>query len=157
MEPLAALSEWSVAAAMRRSEVLYPLVNAAHILGVGLLLGAIAALDLRVLGAFRAVPLALFGPPLVRVAASGVALALGTGFLLFSVRPAEYAANPAFLLKLCLVALGLLNVLALRLGAGWRRALAGGPVGAPVRAAAVLSLLLWTGAVLAGRWIAFVG
>ncbi|MCR0984679.1 DUF2214 domain-containing protein [Roseomonas populi] len=157
MDPLAALSDWSVAAALRRSAVLYPLVNAAHILGIGLLIGAITALDLRVLGAFRAAPLAVFGPPLVRVAGAGVALAVGTGFLLFSVRPAEYAANPAFLLKLGLVGLGLVNVLALRLGSGWRQALAGGPVGAAVRGGAVLSLLLWVGAVLAGRWIAFVG
>ncbi|WP_245818222.1 hypothetical protein [Muricoccus roseus] len=44
----------------------------------------------------------------------------------------------------------------LKLGTGWRQALAGGAVGWPVRVAAVLSLLIWAGAVLAGRWIAFV-
>jgi hypothetical protein len=156
VELLQALEAWSVAAALRRSTLLYPLVNAAHILGIGLLIGAIATLDLRVLGLFRAAPLPVLGPPLVRVAAAGLGLALATGVLLFAVRPAEYAANPAFLAKLGLILGGLSNVLALRLGTGWRGALAGEPVGPPLRTAAALSLLVWLGVVLAGRWIAFV-
>ncbi len=156
MELLQALEAWSVAAALRQSTLLYPLVNAAHILGIGLLIGAIATLDLRVLGLFRAAPLPVQGPPLERVAAVGLGLALATGLLLFSVRPAEYAANPAFLAKLGLILGGLSNVLALRLGTGWRGALTGEVVGRPLRVAAALSLLIWLGAVLTGRWIAFV-
>lgn len=155
MEPLQALEAWPVAAALRRSAVLYPLVNAAHILGIGLLVGPIVTLDLRILGLFRRTPLPVLGPPLVRMAAAGFGLALATGLLLFSVRPADYAANPAFLAKLGLILGGLLNVLALRLGTGWGRALAGEGVGPPVRFAAAVSLLVWLGAVLAGRWIAF--
>ncbi|MBB5692881.1 DUF2214 domain-containing protein [Muricoccus pecuniae] len=157
MDPLAALAGWPVAAALRRSAVLYPLVNAAHILGIGLLVGAIFTLDARVLGAFSRAPLAALGPPLVRVAALGLAAAAATGLLLFSVRPAEYLANPAFQVKLGLILLGLANVLALKLGAGWRRALAGEAPAPSVRVAALASLLLWTGAVLAGRWIGFLG
>lgn len=156
MEPfLQALEAWPVAAALRRSEVLYPLVNAAHILGIGLLLGAIATLDLRVLGVFRSAPLPALGPPLVRVAAAGLGLALASGFLLFSVRPAAYAANPAFLVKLGLILAGLLNVLVLHLGTGWKRALTGAGTGRALRFAAILSLLVWISALLAGRWIAF--
>jgi hypothetical protein len=150
------LADWPVAAALRRSVLLYPLVNAAHIIGIGLLLGAIATLDLRLLGAFRRVPLPLLAPPLVRVAAAGLLLALASGFLLFSVRPQAYLDNPAFLAKLGLVALGLANVALLRLAPGWRRALAGGAPGAAPRLAAGLSLLAWIGAILAGRWIAFI-
>ncbi|MFC7609638.1 hypothetical protein [Teichococcus aestuarii] len=37
----------------------------------------------------------------------------------------------------------------------WRRALAEGETGAALRVAALLSLLVWTLAVLAGRWIGF--
>ena len=155
MDLLQALEAWPVAAALRRSAVLYPLVNAAHILGIGLLVGPIVTLDLRLLGLFQRSPLAVLGPPLVRMAAAGLGLALVTGVLLFSVRPSAYAANPAFLAKLGLVLGGLLNVLALRLGRGWKRAMAGEGIGAPLRLAAVLSLLAWLGAVLAGRWIAF--
>lgn len=88
-----------MAVALRQSPALYPLANAAHILGIGLLVGAIFTLDLRVLGAFRQAPLTVLGPPLVRMAAIGLGLALVTGFLIFTVRPAGYAANPAFLVS----------------------------------------------------------
>ena len=103
MEVLQALSEWSVAAALRQSRIAYPLLNAAHIMSIGLLLGSIVTLDLRLLGLFRGFPIAGFGPPLWRVAAFGLILAMVTGFLLFSTRPLTYAGNPAFLPKLVLL------------------------------------------------------
>lgn len=152
---LEALAAWPVAAALRRSAILYPLVNAAHILGIGLLIGSIASLDLRLLGAFRTVPLAQVGPMLSRVAGFGLLLAVVTGALLFSTRPGAYAGNPAFLAKLGLVALGVANAAALRLGRGWPAVLAGAPVPPGLRAAALLSLLVWIAAILAGRWIGF--
>jgi hypothetical protein len=155
VEWLAALEDWPVAVALRQSALLYPLVNAAHILGIGLLLGAIGTLDLRMLGMFRAAPLAVLAPPLRRVAASGLAVAMATGFLLFSTRPMGYLDNPAFLLKLALLGLGLLNVLALRWNRRWRLALVDGDAGAAPRGPALVSLLAWTGALLAGRWIGF--
>jgi hypothetical protein len=150
-----ALAAWPVAEALRRSAVLYPLVNAAHILGIGLLLGSIATLDMRLLGAFRPVPLAQVGPMLARMAAAGLTLAAVTGLLLFSTRPGAYAENPAFLTKLGLLALGLANVALLRRSGAWRAALAGAVPSGRVRAAAAVSLAAWVGAVLAGRWIGF--
>ena len=74
MGALEALSDWPVAALLRQSAILYPLVNAAHILAIGLLFGAIATLDLRLLGAFRGTSLAQLGPPLERVAGTGLSL-----------------------------------------------------------------------------------
>ncbi|PHK96811.1 DUF2214 domain-containing protein [Pseudoroseomonas rhizosphaerae] len=154
LEWIEALAAWP-GGALRRSAIAYPLANAAHILAIGLLLGAIATLDMRLLGAFRAVPLAHLAGPLSRVAGWGLALALATGLLLFSVSPGAYLGNPAFQIKLALVLAGTLNALALHRGAPWRRALAGGHAGAALRVAALLSLLLWSAAVLAGRWIGF--
>jgi hypothetical protein len=152
---LEAISAWPLAAALRESAIAYPLVNAAHIAAFGLLLGAIATLDLRLLGAFQGQALRDLGPPLWRVAAWGLALAALTGLLLFSTRAPAYAENPAFLAKLGLIGLGLANVLALRLNPHWARALEGGAVHPSVRLSAALSLLAWLGAVLAGRWIGF--
>jgi hypothetical protein len=156
MDVLRALSEWPAAEMLRRSAVAYPLVNAAHIASVGLLLGAIATLDLRLLGAFRAHPLAHLAPPLVRVASGGLLAASATGLLLFSTRPLTYAQNPAFLAKLGLVGLGLLNALVLRQNRRWCEVVAGRePVPGSIRAAALASLLVWPAAVVAGRWIGF--
>lgn len=140
---------------LQRSDTLYLLVNAAHIAAIGLLLGTIVSLDLRMLGAFRAVPLAVLAPFLSRMAASGLALAILTGFLLFCVSPIEYAANPAFLTKIGLVALGVLNALWLHAGARWRGVSSDARLSTAARLHALASLMLWLGAVVAGRWIGF--
>lgn len=144
-----------LAAWLRRSTLAYPLVNAAHILGIGLILGAILPLDLRLMGAFRAAPLPVLGPFLSRAAAVGVALALVTGLLLFLVKPADYLANPAFLAKFGLLVLALANVALIHLGPGWRRATTGRGVSRALRLSAAASMLLWLGALVAGRWIGF--
>ena len=144
-----------MATALSRSAIAYPLVNAAHILALALLFGAIAVLDLRLLGLFRGSPLDAIARPATRVAASGFGLAAVTGFLLFSTRPLTYAENPAFLLKLGLIGLGLLNVALLHANPKWRLALAGGAVGTSLQASAAGSLLVWAAVVLAGRWIGF--
>lgn len=125
MEVLAPLAETPLARALITSSTLYLLVNAAHILGIGMLFGAILALDLRLLGVAPVVPLAAIAPYLSRLAGAGVLVAVITGLCLFSVRPLEYARNPAFLAKLGLVALGLLNVAAVHFSSGWRTVLAG--------------------------------
>lgn len=151
------LSGWPVGAALRRSALLYLVVNAAHILAIGLLIGAIVPLDLRLLGLVGHAPVDVLGPFLTRAAAIGLLLAVATGFCLFSVRPAAYLANPAFLAKLALLALGVLNALSLRLGTAWRTALAGGMIAPRLRLQALVSLALWLAAVLAGRWIGFIG
>jgi aryl carrier-like protein len=152
---LQALSEWPVAALLRDSAIAYPLVNAAHIMAFGLLLGAIVTLDLRLIGAFRTHPVAQLGPPLWRVAAWGLLLAAVTGFLLFSTRPLAYAQNAAFQIKLGLIGLGLLNVAVLRLNPRWREAVRGGTLHGSIRLAALVSLLAWLATVVAGRWIGF--
>lgn len=156
MEFLEALSGWPPAVALRGSLWLYPLANAAHIFSIGLVIGSIVTLDLRVLGLFRAAPLAALAPPLTRIAMTGILFAALTGFLLFSVRPAGYAANPAFLIKLGLVALGVLNALILHTGKGWRAAVEAGTAPSSVKLAALFSIFIWAGAVLAGRWIGFI-
>jgi hypothetical protein len=141
---------------LRRSAILYMLVNAAHILGIGLLVGSILPLDLRLMGILRDGPIAVLAPFLVRVAATGLALAMLTGLLLFSVKPVEYAGNPAFLTKMGLLALGLINVVAQHRSAGWNVVHRGGNISTTVRILAAASFATWVGAVVAGRWIGFV-
>ena len=152
---LQALAAWPVAGFFRDSTIAYATLNAAHIFSIGLLVGSIATLDLKVLGLFRHVPLGAIASPLARVAATGVLLAATTGFLLFSVRPLTYAQNPAFLIKISLVALGIGNAVLLRTKRNWVDAIEGEPIADSVRAAAFGSLLIWAAAVLAGRWIGF--
>ncbi|WP_064692176.1 DUF6644 family protein [Rhizobium aegyptiacum] len=155
MDVLEWLSATAPAVALRRSATLYMVVNAAHILSIGLLIGAILPLDLRLAGCFRKVPVEVVAPFLSRSAGIGLVLAITTGFCLFSVRAVEYAENPAFLAKLGLIGLGLLNLLAVHFGRGWKTLTATGRIRPALRFSAALSAVFWIAAVLAGRWIGF--
>ncbi len=152
---LLGLGDTAMASALRQSSVAYPLVNSAHILGIGLLIGAMVTLDLRLLGVTRRGTLRELAPLLSRVAAAGLLLAMATGVLLFSVQPDHYLDNSAFLLKLSFVGLALLNVLWVHSLASWRALLSGEPAAPTLKVGALLSLVLWLAALLSGRWIAF--
>jgi hypothetical protein len=152
---LQALQNWEVAALIRRSLLLYPLLNATHIFALTLLIGTILPADLRLLGLFPGLPAGPFLRVMTAISAGGLVLAVATGFLLFSVQPLEYAANAAFLTKISLVALGTVNATIIRFSAGWRKVLASGVASPGLRIGALLSLTIWIAALLAGRWIAF--
>lgn len=156
MDWLEPLSQTFPARALILSPTLYLLVNAAHIMAIGVLFGAILSLDLRILGLARMLPLAPTAVYLSRLAATGLGLAMLTGLGLFSVRPGEYAANPAFLAKLALIALGLINILAVHLTPAWRATTRGAEPTKVLRVGAAISILIWGGAIIAGRWIGFI-
>ncbi|MCB4769038.1 DUF2214 domain-containing protein [Ancylobacter sp. Lp-2] len=155
MELIAALGGWPGARWLQGSATAYLVVSAAHILGIGLVLGAVLPLDARLLGLVRAVPIPLLVPFLARAAALGVVLALSTGLWLFTVRSAEYLANTAFLIKMGLLALALANIGWQHASGGYRAALAGLPPTAGVKLRALASMGLWLGLLLTGRWIGF--
>lgn len=142
-----------VARALKSGPWVYPLVNLAHLLGVALLLGAIAALDLRLMGLWQNPPVPALARVTVPVAGAGLALALLTGPALLTVRATEYVENPFLWTKFGAVALGLANLAALRRSAAWRSGAAGG--GRRLAVAGAVSLAAWLSAVSAGRMIAY--
>ena len=155
MEALfAALEGTAVAQFLRVSRWGYAAVNGAHIVGIGLLIGSIVPLNLRFLGLWPTVPRQMLVRVLAPVAISGLALAVGAGMLLFSVKAREYAGISFLQIKLLLVIAGSLSALALHratgrsLEAASDRHLVGH---------AVFSLLCWLGALFCGRLIAFAG
>ncbi|WP_265516249.1 DUF2214 domain-containing protein [Nitratireductor luteus] len=155
-EWLQALHDWPLAAFFRRSVYAYPLLNATHIFALTLLVGTILPADLKILGLFPKLAAEPFLRLMTAISATGLVLAVATGFLLFSVQPLEYAANAAFLTKISLVALGIANAIVVRTSVAWRRASAGGATGSGLRLGALLSLAIWVAALFAGRWIAFI-
>lgn len=150
------VSQWTVAAFLRQSLWAYPVVNALHIFCIGLIVGAITTLDLRMLGAFRDIPLVTLARPLLRVSQTGIVMTVVSGFLLFSVQPDNYLGNRAFQIKLVLITLAIANALIVHQLPCWRRALDTNQIHPLLASAAVLSMMLWASAILAGRWIAFV-
>ena len=149
------IGAWPGAGLLRDSGTAYLFVNAAHILSIGLLLGSILPVDLRLLGFFRAVPAGIVVPFLLRFAAFGAVMAILTGLWLFSVNPQEYVTNTAFLIKMTLLALALGNIFLQHHSRDFRLALDSGNVAAPVRFRALLSAVTWLSVLLAGRWIGF--
>ena len=149
---LAALEATWWAQSLRVSRWGYAAVNTGHVLGLALLVGAIVPLDLRLLGAWRNVPLEALTRVLVPVAGVGLALTLVTGVLLLSIRASEYAALAILQLKLALVVVGAASALAAhyRFGSGLE-----GASERQLIAHGVVSLVCWTGALLCGRMIAF--
>lgn len=150
------LGDTALATILRQSAFGYPLVSAVHICGIGLLFGNIILLDLKLLGVLQQPALTELLPLLQRMAALGLFIALLSGTLLFSVQPAHYLSNNAFLLKMPLLFLALLNILLVHRLPEWQAALNNRPFGITLKICALISILLWLAVVLAGRWIAFI-
>jgi hypothetical protein len=152
---LTAIETTTLAETLRVSSTLYPLVNALHILGIALLVGGIVAVDLRVIGLWRGAGWREAVRDRAPIAGTGLALAMITGALLFSVHASAYANNPAMLAKWAMIVLGLIVI------AVFHAVLKRTPeaaVAAPraLRALAAASIAIWVAALFAGRWIAFV-
>jgi hypothetical protein len=152
-----ALEHSGFAAAIRQSRFLYPFANVGHILFLVAFAAAVAVIDLRLLGAFAAVP-----PGRVLIIARRVAIAAFcglalTGFMLFSAEAGHLVLNPVLRLKFLLVAAGLINVAVYELA--WRKSVLalppGAPIARPVRIGAALSLAIWICVAACGRSIAY--
>lgn len=154
---MAALEATAFASALRESVWVYPLVNAGHIAGVALLVGAIVPLDLRLLGAWRSVPLAPLWQVLGRTAATGLALAVCFGLMLFAARATEYIESGLFTAKMAVVALATINAAALRAcgAAGIDRAASNGAAPRGARIAAGVSLCGWLTVLVLGRLVGY--
>jgi len=145
--------------AVVQSSWLFPVLEAIHLTAMVILVGSISAFDLRLLG------LAFQGRSVSRVAArllplTWVAFATmaATGTLLFTSHGATYCANSAFQSKLALIVLAGANMAVFqfttyRSVAKWDLAEAT-PIWAKI--AGSVSVLLWAGVVVGGRWIGFV-
>jgi hypothetical protein len=127
----------------------FPMILAVHTIGLGLLAGLNAALDLRILGIAKGVPVGEFGR-FLPVMWLGLWLNVSTGILLLIAYPTKALTNPVFYLKLALIAAALTI-----LGAVRRRALTEGAAPDRMRALAVWSLVCWAGVITTGRLLAY--
>ena len=134
----------------------WPAVESVHFIGLTLLLGSIAAWDLRLMGLLKEVPVATFHK-LVPFAVAGFAINAASGSLFLVTFPNQYVYNPAFHLKvLCLILAGLNIVLFYVTSFRQIRGLAAGeqpPLLA--RLSGAVSLALWLTVLVCGRMITF--
>jgi hypothetical protein len=122
-------------------------------MGMGVLVGASWVLDLRLLGISRNMPLAAFRW-VFRAVAVSLIVNVVTGVLLFAQRATTLGVAIPFFIKIGLVFVSVATLVPLR-----SYVLRSGPeqreVSGGARLWAIASILAWTGAITAGRLLAY--
>ena len=140
-------ASWSAGSALA-----YPVANVVHLLGLVLLVGGIAIVDLRLLGLFPKLPLEPLARALTPLAVAGLVLLAASGSVLFAADAASLATSSTFRTKLLLITLAVTNAVAFRLAFGRS---APEPVPVTARLMGLASLLLWLSTATMGRMIAY--
>jgi len=136
--------------ALRASLWAYPALEVVHIIGIALLFGSLAVLDLRLAGLGRALPLEALARLALPASLGGFLLAAASGLVMFVTDAAGLLTHPAFQLKLALICAAGLNAALFHARGGLQKA------DDTAFTQAVLSLALWMGVIACGRAIAYV-
>ena len=130
-----------------------PTVLTLHTMGMGVLVGAAWVLDLRLLGISRNVPLSAFRW-VFRVVAVSLIVNVITGVLLFAQRATSLGTAIPFLIKMGLVIASVATLVPLRAHV-LRSDAEPREVSGSTRLLALASILAWSGAITAGRLLAY--
>ncbi|HLS84742.1 MAG TPA: DUF6644 family protein [Burkholderiales bacterium] len=154
---MGALEASALGQAMRQSLYLYPVVETVHIVGLALLFGSIAVLDLRLLGVGRAMPVTRLSRHVLPWTLGSFVLIVPSGLAMFIAHATDFIAHPLFAVKLGLILAAIVNAgifhsTAMRSVAGWD-VQAAPPAAA--RVAGGLSLVLWAAVIACGRFLAY--
>ena len=158
---LGALEASGLGQAMRQWLWLYPSVETVHIVGIGLLFGSIAVLDLRLLGLSRSIPVRTLAKHVLPWTAGSFLLIVPSGLMMFTAHATEFIDSPVFVLKMCLIMAAGLNAalfhtITFRTADVWdaeeMRKL---PPPPSARVSAALSLLIWISVIACGRLLAY--
>jgi len=121
----------------------FPAILSLHTIGMGFAAGFNAAVDLRILGFAPSVPL-LEMRRFLPVMWTGFWINAVSGVLLLIAYPTKALTNPVFYVKMSFIALALVGTRAI-----WK------PEARKIRLLAIASLVCWTGAITAGRLLAY--
>jgi hypothetical protein len=158
---LGALEASGLGQAMRQWLWLYPTVETVHIVGLALLFGSIAVLDLRLLGLSRNIPVKTLARHVLPWSIGSFVLIVPSGLLMFTAHATEFIDSEVFILKMLLIMAALLNAglfhtITFRTADVWdseeMRKL---PPPPSARLAGALSLLLWIAVIACGRLLAY--
>jgi hypothetical protein len=161
MNPIGALEASGLGQAMRQWLWLYPAVETLHILGIALLFGSIAMLDLRLLGVSRSVPARSLARHVLPWSAASFLLIVPSGLAMFVAHASEFISSPVFAIKMCLIMAAGLNAalfhaITFRTADVWdseeMRKLGPPP---SARLAGAVSLALWASVIACGRLLAY--
>jgi hypothetical protein len=155
---LKSLEASGLAGRIRDSVFLFPMIESTHVIGLSLVFGTIAIIDLRLLGiASTQRSFQRMASDILKWTWGAFALTALTGSLMFITNASVYYHNLFFRMKMLLLALTGINMLFFELTAGrtihgWDQAPSAPRAG---KAVAALSLAMWIGIICMGRLIGF--
>ncbi len=134
----------------------YPGILFLHTTGLGFLVGMNVAVDLRLLGFARSLPI----PPLERafpIMWAGFCVNAASGVALLIADATTKLTNPVFYVKMGFITLAVINMVTVRRYVFRGQNSAAKAVSRVARTLAVTSLIFWLGAITAGRLMAYLG
>lgn len=134
----------------------FPFLESIHVISAAMVVGSILFVDLRLLGlAANRYPITVMTKELVPWSWVAFIVATFTGLGMFITRAASHVVNPAFQWKIALLVLAGFNMLYFhkRVYAGIQDWNTGTEIPAQVKVIGSASLILWSGVMLAGRWV----
>lgn len=155
---IAFFEDGTIAEGIREGDMLFPFIESLHVLAIGLVVGSILALDLRLMGiASRHRPVSRLSREILPVTWCAFALAATSGSFLFISNATKYLTNTYFVAKMVLIGVAGLNMIIFHTFSAtdvlqWEK-----EPSPPLRArlAGFLSILLWIVVVACGRMIGF--
>jgi hypothetical protein len=127
-----------------------------HTIGMGVVVGINACVDLRILGfapALRLAAMEKFSPALW----FGFWVNAATGTILLAIHATSKLTNPDFYVKMLFIALALVNLQMIKVNVFQDPLVDKAPLSGKAKLLAVTSLLFWLGAIVSGRLLAYVG
>ena len=144
----------TIGEAIRNSQWLFPVIESVHLLALVLIAGAVLVVDMRLFGlGLRRQPVAQLARDAQPWLIGGLTVMLSSGILLFLAEAIKCYYSPAFAVKMTSLLLALIFTFTVhrkvvladesRVGPLWSRLVA------------VVSIALWSGVGIGGRWIGF--
>lgn len=136
-------------AALKSHVWAYPALEVVHIAAIGLLLGNLVLLELRVFGMGAALPVKPLARLSLGLAATGFGMAATSGLLMFASQPEELLTNRIFTAKMLLLLVAGCNAGLFHARDSLTK------MDIPARLSMVISTALWLSVMACGRWIAY--
>jgi hypothetical protein len=144
----------AIGEAIRNSQWLFPVIESVHLLGLVVIAGAVLVVDMRLFGVgLRRQPVALLARDAQPWLIGGLMVMLTTGTMLFLAEAIKCYYSAAFAVKMTSLLLAIIFTFTVRrkvVSADESRV---GPLWS--RLVAVVSVALWSGVGIGGRWIGF--
>jgi uncharacterized membrane protein len=157
-EVLKSIENTGIASSIRNSLYLFPMLESIHVIGLAIVFGTIAVIDLRLLGlASTNRPFRVVASDILKWTWIAFTITFLTGGLMFTTNATVYFHNSVFQAKMAMLLLAGLNMGIFELTTGRSSRQWDTSPSPPVAAktAAVISLMLWISVIFLGRWIGF--